>query len=148
MGLPGWPETILNPMLRLPGVRQQGGLDHGPAVAAYLRRLGLEQQPLADLLERCPVLFTWPEQRVALLFSQLMHADGDSGLTAAEAAACFAAFSSAAEVISFAPGIAELAALLTHGQCSSRGRQAAVPAEAWTVAGLLRRIPNACCFSA
>ena len=144
MGLSGWPEAILNRMLRLPGVRQQGGLDHAAAVAAHLRGLGLEQQQLAALLDRCPVLFTRaPEQRAAVLFSPLMRADGNSGLTAAEAARCFAAYCQAAEVTSFAPGIAELAASLAHGQNSSMGQQAAVPAEARTVAGLLRRNPGA-----
>ena len=59
MGLPGWPETILNRMLRLPGVRQQGGLEHAAAVAARLRGLGLVQQQLAGLVDGCPLLFTW-----------------------------------------------------------------------------------------
>ena len=144
MGLSGWPEAILNRMLRLPGVRQQGGLDHAAAVAAHLRGLGLEQQQLAGLLDLCAVLFSWPpEQRAAVLFSQLMRADGGSGLTAAGAVHCFAAYYQAAHTASFATGIAALAAILIHGQNSSRGRQAAVRAEAWTVAGLLRRIPRA-----
>ena len=142
MGLSGWPETILNRMLRLPGVRQQGGLEHAATVAAHLRGLGLVQQQLAGLLDICPVLFTRaPEQRAAVFFSQLMHAD--VGLTAAQTAACFRSYPGAAKCRSFASGIAELTAILAHGQDRSMGRPAAVPAEAWTVAGLLRRIPGA-----
>jgi hypothetical protein len=141
MGLSGWPETILNRMLRLPGVRQQGGLEHP---AAHLRGRGLVQQQLAGLLDICPVLFTRaPEQRAAVFFSQLMHADCGSGLTVAQAAACIRACQGTAKCCSFASGSAELTAILAHGQDRSMGRPAAVPAEAWTVAGLLRRIPGA-----
>ena len=140
LGLAGRPDVTLARLRKLPGVRQQGVLDHGAAVAAHLRGLGLEAQLLAGLLRYCPILFSWaPDQRAAVLFKQLM----DSGLTAAEAAPCFRYDPTAAETGSFAAGIAELAALLGRGRSSRKGPQAAVAPEAWTVAGLLRRVPSA-----
>ena len=36
--------------------RQQGVIDHGLAVAAYLRSLGIEEHRMAQLLLRCPEL--------------------------------------------------------------------------------------------
>ncbi|KAI3427400.1 hypothetical protein D9Q98_010315 [Chlorella vulgaris] len=86
----------------LPCSRQQGVLDHGLAVAAYLQGLGIHQAQLGRLLCRCPVLFSWlSEERAGVLFSQLMRL----GLSAGQAAA----------VPSFEPAIAALAPLLAAG---------------------------------
>jgi hypothetical protein len=96
--------------------RQQGIVDHGAAVAAYLASLGIDhgfgQGQLERLLLRCPYLFSWPaEQRAGVLFGQLMAL----GLTAAQAARCFKQQPSAARSPSFTPAIAVLAPLLAAG---------------------------------
>ncbi|KAI3427398.1 hypothetical protein D9Q98_010313 [Chlorella vulgaris] len=94
------------------GPRQQGVLDHGLAVAAYLQGLGIDCAQLGRLLCRCPELLSWPsEERVAVLFSQLMRL----GLSAGQAAVCFEQQPFAAGVPSFEPAIAVLAPLLAAG---------------------------------
>ncbi|KAI3427396.1 hypothetical protein D9Q98_010311 [Chlorella vulgaris] len=96
----------------LNGPRQQGVLDHGLAVAAYLQGLGIKQGQLGRLLCRCPELFSRPaEERAGMLFSQLMQL----GLSAGQAACCFEQQSKAATVTSFEPAIAVLAPLLAAG---------------------------------
>jgi hypothetical protein len=94
------------------GPRQQGVLDHGLAVAAYLQGLGVDQDQLGRLLFRCPLLFSRPsEERAGVLFSQLMRL----GLSAGQAASCFELQPQAAQTSTFKPAIAVLAALLAAG---------------------------------
>ncbi|KAI3427378.1 hypothetical protein D9Q98_010294 [Chlorella vulgaris] len=96
----------------LAGSRQQGMLDHGLAVAAYLQGLGIDQGQLGRLLSRCPFLFSWPaEERAGMLFSQLMRL----GLSAGQAAACFEVRPQAAATPSFEAAISVLAPLLAAG---------------------------------
>ncbi|KAI7837663.1 hypothetical protein COHA_008525 [Chlorella ohadii] len=138
------PATLLRNLRKLPGVRQQGVLEKAAAVTAHLLSpaVGLTTQQAGQLLECCPLLFSWPpEQRVAVLFGQLLGA----GLTAADAAACLMVHSKAAQCTTLAPGLAELAAILAHSQ-DRQGRQgmrAAVPAAQRTVAALLSSKPSA-----
>jgi hypothetical protein len=97
---------------KLYGSRQQGMLQHGTSVAAYLSGLGIEQGQLGRLLMRCPLLFSWPvEQRAGVLFGQLKAL----GLTASQAARCFERQPLAAGNPSFEPAIAVLALLLAAG---------------------------------
>ncbi len=146
LGLSGTadPAALLCKLRKLRGVRQQGVLNNAAAVATHLLSpaVGLTTQQVGQLLERCPVLFSWPaEQRAAVLFGELMTV----GLTAAAAAACFVAYPTAAACSALTPGIAEAAAILAHsddGNCSLV-RKAAVPAAERTVAALLSRIPSA-----
>ncbi|KAI3427404.1 hypothetical protein D9Q98_010319 [Chlorella vulgaris] len=92
--------------------RQQGVLDHGLAVAAYLQGLGIDQSQLGRLLRRCPKLFSWlSEERAGVLFSQLMRL----GLSARLAADCFEQQPFAANTPGFEPAIAVLAPLLAAG---------------------------------
>ncbi len=138
------PATLLRSLRKLKGVRQQGVLDNAAAVAAHLLSpaVGLTAQQVGQLLECCPALFSWPpEQRAAVLFGQLLGA----GLTAADAAQCFAVFPKTAEYTALAPGLAEAAAILAHSQDRQEGQgmRAAVPAAQRTVAALLSRIPSA-----
>jgi hypothetical protein len=99
-------------MGKLPGIRQQGILQHGPQVAAHLRGLGIESSDLGSLFCRCPELFSWPaEERAGVLYSQLMGL----GLTAGQAARCFEQGPEAAVSVSFEPAIAVLAPLLAAG---------------------------------
>jgi hypothetical protein len=96
----------------LAGSRQQGVLDHGLAVAAYLQGLGIDQVQLGRLLSRCPFLFSRPsEERAGMLFSQLMRL----GLSAGQAADCFKTQPVAANVPSFEAAISVLAPLLAAG---------------------------------
>ncbi len=146
LGLDGTadPAALLRNLRKLPGVRQQGVLNNAAAVMAHLLSpaVGLTAQQAGQLLECCPLLFSWPpEQRVAVLFGQLLGA----GLTAADAAACLMVHSKAAQCTTLAPGLAELAAILAHSQ-DRQGRQgmrAAVPAAQRTVAALLSSKPSA-----
>ncbi|KAI3427329.1 hypothetical protein D9Q98_010246 [Chlorella vulgaris] len=99
-------------MGKLPGIRQQGVLQHGPQVAAHLRGLGIGSSELGPLFVRCPALFSWPaEERAGVLFSQLMRL----GLSAGQAARCFERKPGAAVSLSFEPAIAVLAPLLAAG---------------------------------
>jgi hypothetical protein len=99
----------------LPCSRQQGVLDHGLAVAAFLQGLGIDQAQLGRLLRRCPVLFSRPaEERAGMLFSQLMQL----GLSAGQAACCFEQQPQAAVKPSFEAAIAPLAPLLAAGSKS------------------------------
>ncbi|KAI3427319.1 hypothetical protein D9Q98_010236 [Chlorella vulgaris] len=99
-------------MSKLPGIRQQGILQHGPQVAAHLRGLGTGSSELGSLFCRCPELFSRPaEERAGVLFSQLMGL----GLSAGQAARCFELHPGAAGSISFAPAIALLAPLQAAG---------------------------------
>ncbi len=144
LGLSGTadPAALLRNLRKLSGVRQQGVLDNATAVAAHLcsPAVGLTAQQAGQVLERCPVLFSWPpEQRAAVLFGELLGA----GLTAGAAAKCFATYPPAAQSSTFAPGLAELAAILAHSQDRQAGRRAMVPAAQRTVAVLLSRIPAA-----
>ncbi|KAI7837672.1 hypothetical protein COHA_008533 [Chlorella ohadii] len=146
------PAALLHKLRKLPGVRQQGVLDNAAAVMAHLLSpaVGLMVQQAGQLLERCPYLFSWPpEQRAAVLFGQLMAA----GLAAAAAAQCFVRYPTGAKSTTFAPGLAELAAILANSQDrqSGQGRRVAVPAAQRTVAALLTRSPSAVqlvCFAA
>ena len=109
------PAALLRKLRKLPGVRQQGVLDNAAAVAAHLRSpaVGLSQQQVGQLLERCPALFSYPpEQRAAVLVGQLQGA----GVTAAAAAACFRCYPKAAERTTLAPGLAEAAVILAHSE--------------------------------
>ncbi|KAI7837656.1 hypothetical protein COHA_008518 [Chlorella ohadii] len=138
------PAALLRKLRKLPGVRQQSVLDNAAAVAAHLLNpaVGLTAQQAGQLLERCPYLFSWPpEQRAAVLFGQLMAA----GLAAAAAAQCFVRYPTGAKSTTFAPGLAELAAILAHSEDKQggRGRRAEVPTAQRTVAALLSRIPTA-----
>jgi hypothetical protein len=99
-------------MGKLPGIRQQGILQHGPQVAAHLRGLGIESSELGSLFCRCPYLFSRPaEERAGVLLSQLMRL----GLSAGQAAHCFEQQPQAAASMSFEPAIAVLAPLLAAG---------------------------------
>ncbi|KAI3427339.1 hypothetical protein D9Q98_010256 [Chlorella vulgaris] len=99
-------------MGKLPGIRQQGILQHEPQVAAHLRGLGIGSSELSQLLCRCPELFSRPaEERAGVLFSQLMGL----GLSAGQAARCFEQQPLAAASVSFEPAIAVLAPLLAAG---------------------------------
>ncbi|KAI3427311.1 hypothetical protein D9Q98_010228 [Chlorella vulgaris] len=99
-------------MGKLPGIRQQGILQHGPQVAAHLRGLGIGSSKLGSLFCRCPELFSRPaEERAGVLFSQLMRL----GLSAGQAARLFELHPGAAGSISFAPAIALLAPLQAAG---------------------------------
>ncbi|KAI3427343.1 hypothetical protein D9Q98_010260 [Chlorella vulgaris] len=99
-------------MGKLPGIRQQGILQHGPQVAAHLRGLGIGSSELGPLFCRCPELFSWPaEERAGVLYSQLMRL----GLSAGQAARCFEQHYGAATTLSFEPAIAVLAPLLAAG---------------------------------
>ncbi|KAI3427320.1 hypothetical protein D9Q98_010237 [Chlorella vulgaris] len=99
-------------MGKLPGIRQQGILQHGLQVAAHLRGLGIESIELGSLFCRCPELCSWPaEKRAGVLFSQLMGL----GLSAGHAARCFERQPEAAASPSFEPAIAVLAPLLAAG---------------------------------
>jgi hypothetical protein len=96
-------------MSKLPGIRQQGILQHGPQVAAHLRGLGIGSSELGSLFCRCPGLFSRPaEERAGVLYSQLMRL----GLAAGQAAHCFEQQPQAAAIPSFEPAIAMLAPLL------------------------------------
>jgi hypothetical protein len=82
-------------------------------VEAYLHRLGIEQEQMAELLQRCPQLFSWPvDARASVLFGQLM---GRLGMTATAAAKCFVEGPFVANARSFKPAIAVLSALLAAG---------------------------------
>ncbi|KAI3427317.1 hypothetical protein D9Q98_010234 [Chlorella vulgaris] len=99
-------------MGKLPGIRQQGILQHGPQVAAHLRGLGMESSELVLLFCRCPELFSRPaEERAGVLFRQLMGL----GLEAGHAASCFEQQPWAAQCCSFEPANAVLASLLAAG---------------------------------
>ncbi|PRW05885.1 hypothetical protein C2E21_9406 [Chlorella sorokiniana] len=137
------PAALRDRLRKLPGMRQQGVLDNAAAVAAHLRSpaVGLTVPQAGQLLERCPVLFSWPaEQRAAVLFGELLEA----GLTAAAAARCFGSFIAAANPTTLAPGLAELAAILAHSEdrASSPGPQPVAAAQR-TVAALLTQTPGA-----
>ncbi|KAI3427390.1 hypothetical protein D9Q98_010305 [Chlorella vulgaris] len=104
--------AVARTVAALSGPRQQGMLDHGLAVAAFLQGLGIKQAQLGRLLRRCPELFSRPaEERAGVLFSQLMRL----GLSARQAADCFATQPAAATVPSFDPAIAVVAPLLAAG---------------------------------
>ncbi|KAI7836218.1 hypothetical protein COHA_009899 [Chlorella ohadii] len=138
------PAALLRKLRKLTGVRQQGVLDNAAAVAAHLLSpaVGLTAQQAGQLLERCPVLFSWPpERRAAVLFGQLMAV----GLTAEAAAMCFAAYPPAAHCTTYAPGLAEMADILAHSENreGSPGKPAAQPAAQRTVAALLTHSPRA-----
>ncbi len=146
LGLSGTadPAALLRSLRKLPGVRQQGVLDNAAAVAAHLCSpgVGLTAQQAGQLLERCPRLFSWlPEQRAAVLFGELMAV----GLTAADAAQCFATFIDAANCTTLAPGLAELAAILAHSEDRDRSLGGAAPnvPALRTVAALLTQSPGA-----
>ena len=92
--------------------REAGVVEHGTAVAQLLLTLGVEPPQLAELLLRCPYLFSLPPgERAAVLFGQLARL----GLTAAEAARCFEQQPKAATVPSFEPAIGVLAPLFAAG---------------------------------
>ncbi len=138
------PAALLRNLRKLPGVRQQGVLENAAAVATHLcsPAVGLTVQQAGQVLERGPYLFSWPpEQRAAMLFGELLW----GGLTAASAAQCFVTSPAAATPTSFAPGLAELAAILAHSEDRQgrQGRKAAVPAAQRTVAALLSSKPSA-----
>ncbi|KAL4853011.1 hypothetical protein ACK3TF_005943 [Chlorella vulgaris] len=108
----GSADELAASMSKLPGIRQQGILQHGPQVAAHLRGLGIGSSELGLLFCRCPELFSWPaEERAGVLYSQLMRL----GLSAGQAARCFEQQPQAAVSISFGPAIAVLATLLAAG---------------------------------
>ncbi|KAI3427341.1 hypothetical protein D9Q98_010258 [Chlorella vulgaris] len=99
-------------MSKLPGIRQQGILQHWPQVAAHLLDLGTGISELGPLFCRCPELFSRPaEERAGVLYSQLMRL----GLEAGQAASCFEQQPWAAHCCSFEPAIAVLAPLLAAG---------------------------------
>ncbi|KAI3426941.1 hypothetical protein D9Q98_006885 [Chlorella vulgaris] len=99
-------------MGKLPGIRQQGILQHGPQVAAHLRGVGIGRSELGPLFCRCPELFSWPaEERAGVLYSQLMRL----GLSARQVARCFKQQPGSAASPSFEPAIALLAPLLLAG---------------------------------
>ncbi|KAI3427424.1 hypothetical protein D9Q98_010339 [Chlorella vulgaris] len=107
--------AVARAVAALDNSRQQGVLDHGLAVAAYLQGLGIEQAQLGRLLRRCPRLFSWPsEERAGVLFSVLMRL----GLSAGQAADCFERYPPAAGMPSFKPAIAVLAPLMAAGSKS------------------------------
>ncbi|KAI3427350.1 hypothetical protein D9Q98_010267 [Chlorella vulgaris] len=108
----GSADELLASMSKLPGIRQQGILQHGPQVATYLRGLGIGSSELGSLFCRCPELFSRPaEERAGVLFSQLMGL----GLSAGQAASCFEQQTTAAFSLSFEPAIVMLAPLLAAG---------------------------------
>ena len=118
---------------RLDGLRQQGVLGWGTAVAAWLRSKGIEEAQMARLVVLCPLLFSWPaEQRAVVLFGQLLGL----GLSAAQAARCFERRPLAATSPSFEPAIGVLAELFAAGSQSS------APAEQ-LVGSFLRKQPAA-----
>ncbi|KAI3427310.1 hypothetical protein D9Q98_010227 [Chlorella vulgaris] len=99
-------------MGKLPGIRQQGILQHGPQVAAHLWGLGIGSSDLGPLFVRCPELVSRPaEERAGVLYSQLMRL----GLSAGQAARCFERQPGAADSVSFEPAISVLAPLLAAG---------------------------------
>jgi hypothetical protein len=111
-GVSGKEADLARAVAKLYRIRQQGVVQHGASVAAYLTGLGIEQVQLGQLLLRCPYLFSWPvEQRAGVLFGQLTAL----GLTAAQAARCFEQHPFAAFSRSFEPAIAQLAPLLAAG---------------------------------
>jgi hypothetical protein len=111
-GVSGKEADLARAVAKLNRIRQQGVVQHGASVAAYLTGLGIEQGQLGRLLIRCPVLFSRPaEQRAGVLFGQLMAL----GLNAAQAARCFEQQPSAAFSPSFEPAVAVLAPLLAGG---------------------------------
>ena len=132
--------------------RGAGVVQHGAGVAALLEQLGLTQAQLGALLQRCPLLFSWPvKERAAPLFGQLM---GRLGLTAAEAACCFEQHAKAAGSPSFEPAIealAELFAVAARGEAggAAPGSGGAAFSEAerqtaeWQLGQLLRGSPGA-----
>jgi hypothetical protein len=104
--------AVARAVATLSGPRQQGVLDHGLAVAAYLQGLGIDPTQLGRLLRRCPELLSRPaEERAGVLFSQLMRL----GLSAGQAADCFERQPQAAATPSFEPAIAVLSPLLAAG---------------------------------
>ena len=139
------PAALLRNLRKLSGVRQQGVLDNSAAVKAHLRSptVGLTAQQAGLLLERCPLLFSWPpEQRAAVLFGELQ----EHKVPAAVAVACFAAYPQAAERTTLAAGLAEAAVILAHSEdrdSSLGGRTAKVPAAQRTAAALLSKKPSA-----
>ena len=126
-------QALSRTVMQLNYVRQEQLPTCGPGVAAHLQRLGMEQPQLRRLLERCPLLFSWPaEQRVAVLFGQL----AGLGRTAAEAARCFEQQPMAAGSPSFQATIEVLAGLLVSGSKDGQdGRQ--------LLGGLLGKQPSA-----
>jgi hypothetical protein len=108
--------TVASAVATMFGPRQQGVLDHGLAVAAYLQGLGIDQGQLGRLLCRCPELFSRPsEERAGVLLSQLMRL----GLSARQAADCFGQQPVVAHPRSFEAAIAVLAPLLAVGSKSA-----------------------------
>jgi hypothetical protein len=140
LGLNGSPAELRRSMSKLrSSTRQQGVLQHAAAVVAHLRDFGLEQRLLEELFVRCPELFSWPpEEQAEGPFSELMS----SGLTAAEAAHCFIAYTAAARFISFRGSIAVVDEILSHSQDSNRGVKPKVPAAERTAAAMLRADPS------
>jgi hypothetical protein len=95
---------------------QQGVLQHGASVAAYLKSLGVEEEQLGRLLMSCPLLFSFPvEQHAGVLFGLLMAV----GLTADQAARCFEEQPEAAVSPNCAECLAVIARLLAAGAVSS-----------------------------
>ncbi len=94
-------------------------LEHGAAVAELLLSLGVPRAQLAELLHRCPVLFSWPAgERAAVLVGQLARL----GLTAAEAARCFVQQPTSARMPSYEPAAAVLAPLFAAGSKAGGGK--------------------------
>ncbi len=94
-------------------------VEHGPVVAQLLLSQGVPRAQLAELLQRCPLLFRWPqEQRAKPLFGQLARL----GLMAAEAVRCFLQQPTAAGKPSFEPAIGVLAALYAAGGKAGGGK--------------------------
>jgi hypothetical protein len=101
---------------KLDAARQQGVLQHGTLVAAYLKSLCVEKGQLGRLLMSCPLLFSFPvEQRAGVLFWLLMAV----GLTADQAARCFEKQPEAAVSPNCAACMAALARLLAAGVTTS-----------------------------
>jgi hypothetical protein len=110
--------AVARAVAALDGLRQQGVLDHGLAVATYLQGLGIEQAQLGRLLCRCPLLFSrTAEERAGVLLSQLMRL----GLSAGQAADCFETQLVAANTPSLEPAIAVVAPLLAAGSKGGGG---------------------------
>ncbi|KAI3427351.1 hypothetical protein D9Q98_010268 [Chlorella vulgaris] len=108
----GLADELTASMSKLPGIRQQGILQHGPQVAAHLRGLGIGSSELGSLFCRCPGLFSRPaEERAGVLCSQLMGL----GLSPGQAARCFKQQPEAATTLGFEPAISVLAPLLIAG---------------------------------
>ena len=127
--------------------RKQGVVQHGAGVAAHLEQLGLTQAQLGALLQRCPLLFSWPvTERAAPRFGLLM---GWLGLTATEAARCFVQKPTAAGSASFEQAIEALAELFAAASREQAGSAEAAFSEAEWQAGkrqlgqLLRGSPAA-----